>query len=253
MNPAYQAGTEFEDKFAKAINDKKVDELNPNLKHFIAFIFPNLDKNEKIKCVKTDNICKPDVCIYQKNDYHFASLKSGLCEHLHMENIFSFLEFLREQKIDERIIHNYLLYHYGDGTTDGSGQKRISSVEIRFKFSEEIKQINNAFNSSKEFIKAFADRVMWQGVDKNADRAEILYHGDIDYGFFITRSEFRRHIDKKSWEYMERCIHIGPFVIRPKARYVNCEVKKEESRKIVAVSYPRLIFDMEYIYKIYNN
>ena len=253
MKESYEIGHEFEVKFVEAINDKKFDELNQNLKHFISFIFPDLDKNEKIKCCKLDNLSKPDICVYQKSNYHFVSLKTGMCESFHTENISTFLEFLRENNIDETTIRNYLLYHYGDGTTDGSGETRLSSVETRFKYSQEIKEINDAFNYSKNFIKAFAERVMWKGVRKESDPAEVLYHGDLDYGFFITRSEFRRHIDKKSWEYMERCVHVGPFVIRPKARYATCEVKNPEFRNCVTVSYPRLIFDMEYIYKIYNS
>ena len=242
-----------EDKIVEAINNKKVSELSDNLKHFVSFVFPLMNKDEKLKCTKPDSLIKPDICIYQKNNYNFVSIKSGLSEQIHSENIQTFIDFLKSQKIDNYTIQSYLFYQYGDGTTDGTGKNRMSSVETKIKFNERIRQMNNAFNKSKNFIKAFADRVMFQGVDPEADRAEVLYHGDVDYGVFIGRSQMLKHIDHKSWFYMDKCVHIGPFVIRPKARYSNGEIKNEGSRHVINVSYPRLIYDMEYIAKQYSN
>jgi len=246
-------GFVVEDKFVEAINDKNISELSDNLKHFVTFAFPTMDKNEKLKCAKPDTLIKPDICIYQKNNFNFVSIKSGLCEQLHTESLFTFIDFLKSQKIDKETIETYLLYQYGDGTTDGTGKTRMSSVETKLKFNERIQKMNAVFNKNKHFIKAFADRVMFQGVNPEADRAEILYHGDIDYGVFIGRSQMLKHIDHRTWYYMDKCVHIGPFVVRPKARYSNVEIKNENSRHVINVSYPRLIYDMQYIAKQYNN
>ena len=242
-----------EDKFVEEINNKNVNDLNSNLKHLITFAFPLFNKNQNLKCAKMDSLIKPDICIYQGNKYNFVSIKSGFCEQLHMENVHSFVEFLEKNGIDKHTIETYLLYHYGDGTIDGSGKNRMSSVETKFTFNERIREMNEVFNKSKDFIKKFADRVIWQGVDEHANRAEILYHGDTDYGVFIARSQMRKHIENRTWFYMDKCVHIGPFVVRPKARYANGEIKNPENRQMVNVSYPRLIFDMQYIAKQYSN
>ena len=113
--------------------------------------------------------------------------------------------------------------------------------------------MNDEFNNSKELIKAFAERVMWQGVDKYTEHADVLYHGDTEYGVFMSRSQFKKFIERRSWKFMVKCVHIGPFVIRPKARYSNGEIKHEQLRKLVKVCYPRLIHDTTYLCKLYNN
>ena len=146
----------------------------------------------------------------------------------------------------------YLLYHYGDGTTDGTGKRRMSSIEVRFMFDERIKKMNEEFNKSKEFIKKAAERFMFQGVNPDASKAEYIYHGDPDYGVFVSRNQYMRHIEKKNWDYMQTCVHIGPFVVRPHARYANKEIRNEEHRHTVVINYPRFVQDLLYISSRYS-
>ena len=166
---------------------------------------------------------------------------------MHEEQLDRFIQFLKECGISDESINTYLLYHYGDGTIDGTGKRRMNSIEVRFAYDEKIRKMNDEFNSSKEFIKKFADRVMFQGVNPSASMAEYIYHGDVDYGIFCSRNQFRRHIEKKSWEYMQTCVHVGPFVIRPHARYSNKEIRDEEYRHTVVINYPRFVQDLAYI------
>lgn len=245
-------GIQNEENFVKALDQKTYAELNKNLQLLLFYLYPNLDKKEKIHCYMTDNFIKPDIVIHQNRQYRYISLKYGSAETVHNENIMTFVEFLRESNISEETIKTYLLYHYGDGTTDGSGKRRMSSVETRFTYDEQIKKMNEEFNSSKAFVKNFADRVLFQGVNSQADRADYIYHGDPEAGVFISRDQFMRHIDRKSWHYMVRCVHIGPFVIRPHARYSDKEILNEKHRNTVAVNYPGIVSDLLYIQNRYN-
>ena len=242
-------GFVIEDRFVEDINNKYFCELNANLKRLVSYALPMINKNEVIKCCKSDSLIKPDICIYQKSNRAFISIKSGLSEGMHEENILTFVDFLKENGIDDYTIETFLLFHYGDGTTDGTGTKRLSAVEVKYKLENRIQKMNDAFNASKDFVKKFADRVMWQGVNENADRAEILYHGDTDFGIFISRNDFIEFLDKRRWDYMNMCVHIGPFTLRPKARYAEREVVHSQSLKKVSIKYPRLIYDIEFIVK----
>jgi len=240
-----------EENFVKSINGNMFNDLNKNLQYFLYYLFPKLDKNKKFTCYRTEYLIKPDIIISQDSIMRFISLKYGQSETLHNEHILTFIQFLKDCGISDETIHTYLLYHYGDGTTNGTGKKRMNSVEVRFTYDEQIKKMNEEFNSSKEFIKKFLDRVMFQGVNPSASMAEYIYHGDVDYGVFCSRNQFRRHIDRKNWDYMQTCVHVGPFVIRPHARYVNKEIRNEESRNTVEVNYPRLVQDIAYIARNY--
>lgn len=240
-------GLKNEENLCETINGKTFNDLNTNLQYFMYYLFPHVDKEKKLRCFQTENFIKPDICISQEKELKYVSVKYGQSETLHNESIQTFIIFLKENGISNETIETYLLYHYGDGTIDGTGQRRMNSVEIRFMYDERIKKMNDEFNRSKEFIKKVADRFMFQGVNPDANKAEFIYHGDADYGVFVSRNQFMRHIEKKNWEYMQTCVHIGPFVIRPHARYANKEIRNEEHRHVVAVTYPRFVQDLLYI------
>ena len=246
-------GITVEERMVHLLNNKRYDEINENLHHFVSFLLPFLEADSKLKCCRTEDFIKPDICISQDDERKFVSVKTGLSETLHTENIISFVNFLKDNGIDDYTVESYLLYQYGDGTTDGSGENRMSSVETRFKMNERIKRMNGMFNSSKTFIKAFADRVMWKGVNPQAESADYLYHGDEDFGSFISRNQIMRHIELRRWDYMTSVVHIGPFILRPKARYPGGrEVKNDDFRKRVVVSYPKLLSDIMYISRRYK-
>ena len=240
-------GIQNEEKMCENINNKTFDQLNKNLQMFMYYLFPKMDKSKMFKCFQTENFIKPDICISQDSKLKFVSLKYGQSETLHNEHISTFIKFLKDNGISDYTIESYLLYHYGDGTTDGTGQKRMSSIETRFTYDERITKMNEEFNSSKAFIKKFADRVMFQGVNPSTSMAEYIYHGDPDYGVFVSRLQYMRHIEMKNWAFMQTCVHVGPFVLRPHARYANKEILNEEHRHTVTINYPRFVQDILYI------
>ena len=243
-------GFEVEEKLCESINNKTYYDLNKNLQYLVFYLFRHLNKEIKFNCFCTKNFNKPDICISQQRDLKYISVKSGQCEGVHNEDLRTFIEFLKENKISDESIETYLLYHYGDGTTDGTGERRMNTIEVRFTYDDRIKKMNEEFNESKDFIKKFANRVLFQGVDPDAVKAEFIYHGDVDYGVFCSRNQIMRHIERRNWDYMQTCVHIGPFTLRPHARYARStynNVKHEDHRHIGSVNYPRFLQDLMYI------
>lgn len=249
---SYNEGLINEERMIYALNDKKFSELNANLQHFVTFLLPKLDKEQKVKCFHAEDYTKPDFCVQQNDTRRFVSLKHGTCETLHDEKLDRFIQFLMENGIDAETIESYLLFHFGDGTTDGSGTKRMNNFEVKLAYSKRLTKMNKVFNQSKEFIKKFADRVMFQGVNPLAEPAEIIYHGDEDFGCFCSKNQVMRHLELRRWDYMVSVVHIGPFILRPKARYPNKEIKNDDSRRKVVVSYPRLLSEIMYMFSRYK-
>ena len=241
-----------ETHMVSALNDKMYDELNANLHHFMYISFPNINYKTKIKCYKAEEYTKPDIVVQVGDECRYVSLKHGAAEEVHEEKLPRFIEFLKENNIDDYTIESYLLYHFGDGTTDGTGQKRLDCFQTRYRYDERIRKMNEAFNNSKEFVKKFANRVVFQGVNELANPADIIYHGDEDYGSFMSRNQLMRHIDFRTWNFMTYVVHIGPFVIGPRARYPNKEIKNDGYRKVVTVRYPKLLQDILYISSRYK-
>ena len=236
-----------EERLMYSIDGKTFKQLNGNLQHFVSLILPYMDKEMVIKCSKTEDYIKPDLCIYQGNQRVYVSVKHGTTETLHDEKLNPFINFLREHGIEEDVINAYLLYHFGDGTTDGTGENRLPAFDARVKYDEQVKKVNAAFNKSIDFIKEFADRVMFKGVNPDAEAADVLYHGDEDYGSFISRNQLMRHLERRNYNFMTQNVHIGPFIVRPKARYPGREIKNNDHRNKIVVSFPRLLNEVMYI------
>jgi len=249
---SYNTGHLNEERLALAINNKMYDELNNNLRNLVMHAIPKFDRNKRIKCCKAEDYIKPDIVIYQEEEIRYISVKCGTAEGVHEEKLDRFTNFLKESGFDDYTIESYLLFHFGDGTTNGTGENRLTNFQVMVKYHDRIRKLNEQFNKSKDFIKFFADRVMFQGVNPLANQADILYHGDEDFGLLMSRKQFMRHIDFKSWDFMESVVHVGPFVLRPKGRYPNREIKNDFYRFTVVVSYPRLFSDIQLISKKYN-
>jgi hypothetical protein len=56
-------------------------------------------------------------------------MKSGKAAIVHNEIISNFTSFLRSKGISERTIETIHLFHYGDGTTDGSSENERKSYK----------------------------------------------------------------------------------------------------------------------------
>ena len=248
VNMDTNIGIQNEENFVRCINNKSYDELNKHLQFFLQFLFPVIDTSKKFHCELTHNYIKPDICISLDSEMRYVSLKYGQSDVFHNENILTFVEFLRKNGISEQSINTYLLYHYGDGTTNGTGKHRLSSVELRFHYKEELDKLNQELNKDKEFVKKFIDRAMFQGVNDLANRADYLYHGDTDYGVFLSRYQLMQRVETKNYSFMTECIHIGPLVIRPHARYSNKPIQNNRSRELVEASYPKIVQSIMFIF-----
>ena len=240
-----------EQKLILGINGKTYNDLNPNLKHLIDYALPTLDRDAKISCYPAEEYTKPDICISQNGVSRYISVKHGTAEGVHEEQLDRFIQFLKECNIDDYTIEGYLLYHFGDQTTDGTGTKRLDYFNVMATFKDRVDQVNQKFNESREFVKKFADRVLFQGVNDLSTPADMIYHGDEDFGSFVSKRQIMRHLELRKWSFMTSIVHIGPFVLRPKARYPNKEIKNDSFRYRVVVSYPKLVNDIMYIFNRY--
>ena len=115
---------------------------------------------------------------------------------------------------------------------------------------KQIKAANEELNANEELIAKVAERLIFQGVNKDAPKAEAIYHGDVMDGVIVTRPQIIKHIKRKNWNYYDN-LHIGPLFLKAHARYIGKEVVNEKYRTKIDASWPRLLEDMTYISKTY--
>ena len=242
-----------EDEMIEFLNNKKISSLSNNLRKFIIELFGVVDPDKMVYCEYAIEYTKPDFVVTYDGKKKYVSMKSGNAEVVHHEKIETFLSFLRALGVSEETIKTILLHQYGDGTIDGTGKERIPIDELKYNLRFQIEEANKELNDV-DVIKAVTDRVLFQGVNNEVPAADAIYHGTFEYGVTVNKKQIMKYIIKKAlrWHYYNS-LHIGPFFIRPHARYIGTEIKNPKSRSMIDLHWPRLSVDFEYIARNFDS
>lgn len=240
-----------EDEMVHYLDNKKVKELSNNLRNVVTALFGVLDEEEVVHCQKTDDFIKPDFCIEYRGKKKYVSMKSGRAETVHQELIKNFVLFLREKGISKRTQQTLLLYQYGDGTMDGSAEKRIEYNRLRALLEDRIKDANEEMNQNKDFIWEVMEHCLILGTLQNAIAIDAVYFGDVRFGVVATAKQIKKHVYRKDWRWMNN-LHIGPIQLRPHARYYGKEVKNPHAREKLECYWANFGSDMDFISSRYD-
>ena len=244
---ANHKGFMFEDEFVYRLNNRKVKELSDHFKYVLIELFGFLDDDEIVKCCKTQDFIKPDVIVTYKNFKMYVSLKMSNSQFLHGEKVETFIPFLKKIGVSNRTIVTILYFQYGDGTLDGTGKERMQYDVLRSVLDKRIKEANAELNNPEIVLKVVM-RVMFEGVNDEAENADAIYVGDGKIGFIATKRQVIKYLNKKDWSYYDS-FHIGPVLIRPHARYINKEIVNPQYRHKIDCWWPNLMSDIRYISK----
>ena len=240
-----------EDEMVLNLNKKRISELSPNLRTFINDLFGAVDDNEILHAKIIQGSAKPDFYVRYKTRTKYVSMKSGKSDTVHEEYIKNFVLYLRSLGVSTRTQQTILLFHYGDGTMDGTGKKRYEFEQLSYLLAERIKDANEELNKDYQFVKKVVDRCIFDGAIKDAIRADAIYHGDYHYGVMMNRKQLNKYLKGKDFTWINR-LHIGPLLLRPCGRYVGCEVKNEKKRKTIDCYWPHFKDGVEYVSRRYD-
>lgn len=229
-------------QIACAIDGKRLCDINLNLQTILRMIFPSISANDVVEAKHLDDFYKPDLYVKFNGQIRYISVKMGHTNEVHSEKILSFVDFLRSKGISEETLNTILLYHFGDGTLDGTGIKRLNTAEITFQYQERIQKANDELNASYDFIMDIFERTMIQGFDHNANKVDYFYFGTADYGNIICLHQISAYIHKKSWIHFNY-LHIGPIFLKPRARYIDKEIVSDFRRNQCVFYWPNLSED----------
>lgn len=235
------SGYKNEEEFSKELNNKTVYQLNPMFKEFIFDLFGIVDEDKIIKCRVDYNKRKYDIVIILNGKIKYISIKKGIKNSMHVEGISRFIHFLIDNGVPREIIINYLKFHYADGTTNGTGVNRISTIEYKKEHQQEIDEINLFLNNEKLLLKVI-DRFILRGNlgDKNID---AIIFGVIDDFIWIKKEDIVKVILSHINDYSST-VHFGPLTIQPLDRCLNRNPKHEKCRFCVQVKWYNLADDI---------
>lgn len=238
------AGKKVELDFVKFINYKKYSDLNPNLKEFIKFLFNNIKDEDILQCKRLNTLGKSDIKIKLKDMIKYISIKSGSQNSVHTEKLETFITFLRQIGIKEEILSILLLYHFGDGTKDGTGKIRWSAEEAKLKYTKEIKKFNQFINNHY-CLEKLINRILFEGTS-NKIVANVIYYGDIKYGVWAEKEELLKYFLKNKCFYINTP-HFSSLTYQNWCRNIYFNRKSEEHRYYIQIKWFSILSDISKI------
>lgn len=244
------SGYQNEEEFAKYLNGKKFGRVNPIFQDLLYKLYKNIDFNDTIMCWVNRSKRKADIYIKVNDFVRGISIKKGVKNSVHVESITMFTKFLEEIEIDDDTIHKFLNYHFADGTINGSGKTRLSSIEYRKMYQKDINILNKEFNK-KKYIDKFINRFILQGNNSEYEVDAIIY-GVVDDFIWITNEEIRYIIRK---HLLDNCssLHISCLSIQPMSRNLNYNSKYEFCRYHIQIKWYNLSDQIIEVMATYRN
>lgn len=234
-------GFENEYEFVKNLNGKNIQELNPLLRELIYYLFYDIKEDDIIKCWRNHFPQKSDILIKVKNRLRGVSIKKGIKNSVHVDCISEFIHFLIENKIPRPIIIKYLKYHYADGTTNGSGKKRMFAEEYKKIHQQDIDEINKVFNQEELLRKAITRFVIKGNNSKYC--IDALVYGEVDDFLWLCTDDIISIILSKKKE-KSTTVHFGPLMCQPQSRCLNYNRLYEKDRFKVQIKWYSLNDDI---------
>ena len=194
---------------------------------------------EAYKCVHDQ---KADISIRVKQKKWNISIKSGYFVSVHNERISSFTGFLRSLGIKEELIETLKLYHYGDGSLDGTGTERKTSRELKEELKDRIEAFNEAVNQ-RNILCHIILRFLCCGTPYQRSYVTHIYWGTKDYGIMIHAKTLVDYFCN-AYYYETTAIHFGPFIYTPAYRGLKDFDSTNVKRYYINIKWPSLVRDI---------
>ncbi len=220
-------GYQNETAFIKKLNNKEFKKVDYGLQLFLEDIFDNVKNDDRIICFRNPKPQKYDIFIKVNGITKRISIKKGVKNSVHAEDINDFIVFLKYINMPKYMINNFLKYHFADGTTNGSGNHRISATEYKKEHQHEIDEINAFINKNDILIKAI-DRFVIQGRN-SIDKIDAILYGVPEDFIWIKRNDIYNILLLHKYKY-STSIHFSDLTYQPLDRCLNNNPKYEKNR-----------------------
>jgi len=238
-------GIQNEEDIIKEIDKKRFDELSPHWQHIIRQIYPRVFYDQVFYCSKVWGLKKADIRIWSKNVEKFVSIKVGYAFTVHSETINRFVGFLRWLHVPDKYLETLQLYHYGDGTIDGTGKERKTVDELKVEMHDRIIEFNDFINRPQK-LKQIIDRFISRGTPEKNGKVDFLYLGDKDFGIVVEMEFLMGYlITKYSMDY--DTIHFGPFTYNAAYRGLDNYDPNNVKRHYCNIKWPTSHEDIELV------
>ena len=230
------------------LNNRKISDLNDNLKRFILEIFSlNTNADTLITCEKVGGRNKGDIVISINSVQKTISLKMGSGNSVHQEPVEPFISFLKNEfDLDDETSDCIRLFIWGDKTLNGTGlgPDRLTAREFKNENPEIVERIQKYFDKHKrELINRFAV----EGVNCQS-KIDYIYHGNIERGHWISSEKLIEWaLDEQNVSH--GAISVGALTFQAWNRNINGGFVSEKKRGVIQLKWGSLEDDLIKLYE----
>lgn len=236
-----------EDNIRLAINNKKLSQLNKNLRNMIVSVFGQSDDNTLIFCHKRGGVDKTDLSIEVNGVTKYISVKIGSGNSVHQEGVEDFIKFLSQNYGEDKEVFNAIRHFiWGDGSLDGKGerQNRIDARRYAKKYPENVKIIKRYFHAIKPRL---VERFIVLG-DKSTHRPDYMYYGDSENGICVDSDKAIEFLSDDANE-SNSTIPVGRLCFQAWNRALKEDTRSEHKRGEIQLKWPTLQEDLRLMYE----
>lgn len=233
-------GFDNEKAIRDALNMKRYESINPNLRHFLDDMFKGHSLAGKwVHATTITQRMKPDfyVTIDGIPGGKYVSVKMGSGNSLHQESLNDLISFLENEKVLPQIIDDLKRYHWSDGTNDNTGLDRLPAKTFAKQNKALVKRLNTYFNKDSIRTKMI-ERFIFKGNYPNAPEADYLYHGTVHNGVWASRKEIFDFV--KTLKGDSNCFSIGPLTYQAWNKNLERKPAAEHKRHQMQVKWGKL-------------
>lgn len=250
-------GFSNENEISIYLNNQHFANLNKNMQDFLCFLYNRqISGNELILSDSTQRIegknPKPDIWIKIGNEVKYVSVKEGSGNSVHQESFKDFCAFLEKINVSKQTIDYLKLYHYGDDTLDGNGEIRLSTADIKLKYSSQIQCVNKELNSQNILVKILY-RILFAGVFNNPIIVDAIYHGSVDNGIFANREEIIDYLVNNANNFKISGIRLSELTYQPWTRDQYKTAAHPERRHVMQIKWGSMANCINIITRRRNN
>lgn len=232
------------DELISIINNARFRELNGVARHIVKTMFPNIAATERIFCSKLNNTIKGDILFTVNDEKKTLSVVMGSGNSVHQEKLTDFLAFCThtlDMTDDEKTA--YLRIHYGDGTTDGSGEigSRLKNAEIKDRYYREIAIAQAFFDRNKRVL---MERFLTLGktMSSVADEHYIFYGTKASGQIADFENIFNELVEAEPLP--SAILSIGSLSVQTWGRNLTGKPNMENRRESIQVKWANLVNDV---------
>lgn len=222
------------------LDGKMKKEVHILFQELLEALYPSILDNDIITAKKYGEYAKADMVIEVNGIRKGISIKCGSKNSVHIEKIDKFMKFLKKMGYNNS--EELLGYLYSDGTTNNTGNIRLTASEYKLTHADTIQRINASFEDKRLLEKLIYRFLICADVNYKV-KVDAFICGTLNDFFWITKNEAIEFL-LQNGSFTSSGVHASKLFIQEWNKNINYNPRYEHCREYIQVKWYSLFDDI---------